>query len=76
MSNLAGVMYALAVILTFLAVVAVLLRFYARRIKKATIACDDYLIFLALVSCPGPYASWTDVQLGIHRRNRHLHGDW
>ncbi|KAL2058302.1 hypothetical protein ABVK25_001028 [Lepraria finkii] len=49
MSNLAGVMYALAVILTFLAVVAVLLRFYARRIKKATIACDDYLIFLALV---------------------------
>ena len=76
MSNLAGVMYALAVILTFLGVVSVLLRFYARRIEKATIACDDYLIVLALVSCAGPYTSWTDVRLGIHLRNRHLHGDW
>ena len=53
MNILTGSMYALAVLLTLLAVVAVLLRFYARVIKKAGIACDDYLIVLALVRLPG-----------------------
>lgn len=45
-------MYALASVLTILAIVAVILRFYARRIKKIRPSWDDYLIVLALVRCP------------------------
>ena len=43
-------MYALATVLMVLAIGAVCLRFYARRIKKAGIEWDDYLIIPALVS--------------------------
>ncbi len=43
-------MYTLATVLTLLAAVAVLLRFRARRIKKASLAWDDYMILFALVS--------------------------
>ncbi len=42
-------MYALATVLSILAIVAVCLRFYSRRIKKARIEGDDYLIIAALV---------------------------
>ncbi|CAF9929271.1 MAG: hypothetical protein ALECFALPRED_004287 [Alectoria fallacina] len=48
-----GKMYALASVLTILAIVAVILRFYARRIKKIRPSWDDYLIVLALVSTIG-----------------------
>ena len=41
-------MYALATILMLLALAAVMLRLYARRIKKAKFAWDDYLIIIAL----------------------------
>ena len=44
-----GKMYALAVVLTLLAMLAVALRFYARRIKSAGLAWDDYMILPALV---------------------------
>ena len=44
-----GKMYALAIVLTFLAMLAVALRFYARRIKSAGLAWDDYMILPALV---------------------------
>ena len=44
-----GKMYALATVLTLLAIVAVLLRLHARKIKNAILAWDDYLIISALV---------------------------
>ena len=44
-----GKMYALATVLSLLAILAVILRFYARSIKKACPSWDDYLIILALV---------------------------
>ena len=44
-----GKMYALAVVLTLLAIAAVLLRLYARRITKQRLEWDDYMIFSALV---------------------------
>lgn len=47
-----GKMYALATVLTVLATVAVILRFYARRVKKVCPSWDDYLIVLALVNSP------------------------
>ena len=43
-------MYALATILTLLAVTAVGLRFKARYLRKADLAWDDYSIALALVN--------------------------
>lgn len=61
-----GKMYALATVLTLLAVVAVLLRLYARKIKKVVLAWDDYLIISALVGRAArlmhfpSYISWTD----------------
>lgn len=44
-----GKMYALATVLTILAIAAVLLRFYSRRIKKVHLSWDDYSVVLALV---------------------------
>lgn len=44
-----GKMYALATVLSLLAIVAVLLRLHARKIKNAILAWDDYLIISALV---------------------------
>lgn len=45
-----GKMYALAAVLSLLAIVAVLLRFYARRLLKTSrIDIDDYMILPALV---------------------------
>lgn len=51
-----GKMYALAIVLSVLAIVAVVSRFYARRIKKGNLFLDDYLVVLALVSLPPPSA--------------------
>lgn len=48
-----GKMYALATVLSILAIVAVVLRFYARRIKEVRPSWDDCLIVLALVSTIG-----------------------
>ena len=43
-------MYALAALMSVLAVVAVILRFYSRRLlKTASIEIDDYMILPALV---------------------------
>lgn len=44
-----GKMYALAVVLMLLAVIAVMLRIQARRMMKASIAWDDFLVVIALV---------------------------
>ena len=45
-----GKMYALAAVLSVLAIVAAILRFYARRLLKSVrIEMDDYMIVLALV---------------------------
>ena len=46
-----GKMYALATVLGLLAIVATALRFYARRIKQASLSWDDYMILPALVCC-------------------------
>ena len=42
-------MYCLAAVLLSLAIAAVVLRVYARRITKISLGWDDYMIFLALV---------------------------
>ena len=42
-------MYALATVLSVLAIVAVILRFYARRMKQTAVSWDDYAILPALV---------------------------
>ncbi len=47
-------MYALATVLTLLAVIAVGLRFKARHLRKADLAWDDYSIALALVNKTPP----------------------
>lgn len=44
-----GKMYALAVTLTLLAIVAVILRSVARRLTKSGLAWDDFLIVIALL---------------------------
>lgn len=49
MAESAGEMYALAIILGLLAIVVTVLRFYARRIKQASLSWDDYMILPALV---------------------------
>lgn len=49
-----GKMYALAIVLTLLAVLAVALRFRARHIKRAGLASDDYMIIPALVNPASP----------------------
>ena len=51
MAESAGRMYALAIILSLLAMIATAMRFYARRIKQATLSWDDYMILPALVRC-------------------------
>lgn len=49
-SETPGKMYALAVLLSVLATVAVILRFHSRRLLKTTrIEIDDYMILPALV---------------------------
>ena len=49
MGQSAGKMYAMATVLSILAIVVVLLRFHARHIKKVRLSWDDYLIIPALV---------------------------
>lgn len=50
MSESPGKMYALAAVLSVLAILAVILRFYSRRLLKTVkIDIDDYMILLALV---------------------------
>jgi hypothetical protein len=44
-------MYAIATIMTILAVLAVGLRFWARLVKKSGLSWDDYIILPALVCC-------------------------
>ena len=44
-----GKMYALATVLTVLAIVAVLLRVHARRLIKSSLAWDDFFVVIALV---------------------------
>ena len=49
MTDLSGAMYALATVMTVVAIVAIGLRFWARRIKRAALSWDDYAIVPALV---------------------------
>ena len=44
-----GKMYALTTVMTFLAFLAIGLRFYAKRIKRNGVSWDDLLIVLAMV---------------------------
>ena len=73
-----GKMYALATVLTTLAIVAVILRFYARRIKKVRPSWDDYSIVLALVKFPlgillsRPVDSLV-LLIDLHYRHRSVH---
>ena len=54
----AGKMYALAIVLGLLAIGATALRFYARRMKQASLSWDDYMILPALVRCALMKAPW------------------
>ena len=49
MAESAGKMYALATVLGPLAIFITVLRFYARRIKQASLSWDDYMILPAVV---------------------------
>lgn len=49
MAETPALMYMLATILTVLALIATVLRFYARYIKKAGFSWDDYLIVPAIL---------------------------
>lgn len=74
MGETAGEMYALATVLSLLAIMAVGLRFYSRRIKKASIEGDDYLIIAALVCKPGRMHDWMlSHRPGHNTRHGHLH---
>ena len=83
MGETPGKMYALAVVLTLLAIAAVLLRLYARRITKQRLEWDDYMMFPALV---GPIdlvqnlpalALWKlKSTAAFHHRDSVLHVRW
>ena len=83
MGETPGKMYALAVVLTLLAIAAVLLRIYARRITKQRLAWDDYMMFPALV---GPIDLAQDLPAlalwklkstaAFHHRHSMLHVCW
>ncbi|KAI4169001.1 MAG: hypothetical protein LQ348_007381 [Seirophora lacunosa] len=49
MGDIPGVIYAIAILFSLLAIAATVLRFYARSIKKVGISWDDYAIIPALV---------------------------
>ena len=49
MPDSAGEMYAIATVSSILAIVAIVLRLYARRIKQTALSWDDYMILPALV---------------------------
>ena len=82
MTETPGKMYALASVLTVLAIVAVVLRFYSRRIKKVGVSWDDYLIVLALVgvfhvSSASGWVTYESVPLtDLHYRHGGLHVRW
>ena len=80
MGQTPGEMYALAVVLTLLAIAAVLLRLYARRITKQSLEWDDYMIFPALVGPidlaqdPPALALWKlNSTAAFHHRDSRLH---
>lgn len=58
-----GKMYALAVTLTLLAIVAVILRSVARRLTKSGLAWDDFLIVIALLVLAFPKLNVNGVSL-------------
>ena len=75
-----GKMYALAVVLTLLAIAAVLLRLYARRITKQRLEWDDYMVFPALVGpidlsqdLPALALSQLKSTAAFHNRDSRLH---
>lgn len=49
MGDIPGVIYAIAILFSLLAIAATVLRFYARSIKKVGASWDDYAIIPALV---------------------------
>ncbi|KAL8644590.1 MAG: hypothetical protein Q9210_007177 [Variospora velana] len=57
MGDIPGVIYAIAILFSLLAIAATVLRFYARSIKKVGVSWDDYAIIPAL------YAVW--LMIGI-----------
>ena len=76
-----GKMYALAIVLTLLAMLAVALRLYARRIKSAGLAWDDHMILPALVHGfflgplhGGTFKDGTKALIGFYARDSGLYG--
>ena len=78
MTDSAGKMYALATVLSVLAIVAVILRFYARRVKQTALSWDDYAILPALVRHFRALHTYrhtgrADIQAVIHDWHRGMH---
>lgn len=78
MADSAGKMYALATVLSVLAIVAVILRFYARRMKQTALSWDNYAILPALVrhfriSHIYCHSGRADIQAFNHDWHRYLH---
>lgn len=77
-----GKMYALASVLTILAIVTVALRFYSRRIKKIYLSWDDCFITLALVRlCAVAFLSKAETYKSsftkdLYNRHGNLHVCW
>lgn len=72
-------MYAIATIMTVLALLAVGLRFWARHVKKSGLSWDDYMILPALVCFPIVslvQARSLILAIAVHDRYSYLHVHW
>lgn len=79
MGETPGEMYALAAVLTFLALMAVASRLYVRQIKKQLFEWDDLIILFALVGPPIYYNAFNSTRqvltttIAIYSLYRNLH---
>jgi len=72
-------MYAIATIMTILALLAVGLRFWARHVKKSGLSWDDYLILPALVCYSSIFhlrARHLTFDIALYIRHSYLHVHW
>lgn len=67
MAETPGKMYALATVMTLLAMVAIGLRFHARRIKRTRLMWDDFMILPAMVR---HLRLRLHLRIGIQRQNQ------
>lgn len=85
MTQSPGQVVGVTTFLAVLAMVAIVLRFCARRLKKVGLGWDDYSIVLAMVSWLALASlrilisikcSWNDLDIGFHHRHYNLYLYW